>query len=109
MIAQVVLAVLLAWLLLWVEHWFPWQLMLGRELPRPAAYVLGVLALMLPFSGLLAVWGEWLALAALWAVIVAGGAAVIGAYAIDRLLETRSKVKEQDELIQVLRRNGTDG
>jgi hypothetical protein len=31
-------------------HWFPWDLMLRRKLPRLAAYVLGVLGMMLPFT-----------------------------------------------------------
>ena len=27
-----------------IQHWFPWQLFLGRALPRVAAYVIGTLA-----------------------------------------------------------------
>jgi hypothetical protein len=102
------LACLVAALLLFVEHWFPWGLVIGRVLPRPAAYVLGVLAMIVPLSVLLVFWGEWLVLGALWAVIVSGGAAVLGAYALDWLLDLRMRVREQEELLEV-RSNGSDG
>lgn len=105
---EISLTAVLAMLLLWVEHWFPWQLMLGRELPRPAAYILGVLALMLPFSGLLIIWSEWLILAALWAVILAGGLSVLGAYFVDHVLIIRKRVQEQTELIEVLRETAAE-
>lgn len=89
MITEIILACVVVVLLLWVEHWFPWPALLGRELPRLSSYILGVLALALPLSGL---YGRWLAqppalawfyLLGLWAVILAGGLAVILAYALD--------------------------
>lgn len=102
------LACLIAALLLFVEHWFPWHLVIGRELPRPAAYVLGVLALMLPFSGLLVYWRSWQALIAVWAVVASGGAAVLGAYALDWLLHLRVKAREQEELLDLIKVKAVD-
>ena len=105
---MIALACLIAALLLFVEHWFPWRLVIGHELPRPAAYVLGVLALMLPFSGLLVHWGAWQALIALWAVVASGGAAVLGAYALDWLLHLRIKAREQQELLDLIKVKAVD-
>ena len=75
-------------LILLVEHYFPWRLILGRKLPRLAAYVLGVLAMVGPLSFLYFRWevapvmvhGH---LVALWCVVVSGGLAVLLAYALD--------------------------
>lgn len=108
------LACLTTALVLWVEHWFPWELVTGRQLPRPAAYVLGVLGLLVPLSGLYLYW--WLEpsslplahLIALWAVAVSGGGAVLGAYALDGVLRMRAKVREQDELIELIQAGGAD-
>lgn len=78
-------------------HWLPWRLLCGRVLPRPAAYVLGTLGIALPLSGLLAGWGEWWALLALWAVVVAAGLAVLLAYLLDAWLDHRQARHEAEE------------
>lgn len=108
------LACLIAALLLFVEHWFPWQLVIGRELPRPAAYILGVLAMVLPLSGLFIYWLSTppeLPLAyliALWAVVASGGLAVLGAYALDGLLRLRIRAREQAELLDLIHVKAVD-
>jgi hypothetical protein len=96
-IIEIGLAALLAALILLVEHWFPWQMLLGRRLHRLEAYVLGVLAMVLPLTGLFCVWGEMWAAIGLWVVIGAGGLAVMAAYAVDGALLARRRAIEAEE------------
>lgn len=88
-------------LALLVQHWFPWELLLRRPLPRLAAYTLGTLALALPLTGLFLSWGELRAALALWVVIGAGGAVVTGAHALDRLMARRLRREEELELLRM--------
>lgn len=86
MIVQVGLTALVTMLALGCEHYFPWRLAIGRDLPRPAAYVLGLLAIIVPVSGLFVAWAQeppvwgYGYVAALWAVVASGGMTVLGAY-----------------------------
>ncbi len=64
-------------------HYFPWKKLLkGRELPRVAAYTLGVLGLMLPFSAWLLDRREIFILQVLWFVIGTGGMTVLALYGL---------------------------
>lgn len=99
-------ACLFAALVLWVEHWFPWRLMLRRDLPRLAAYILGVLALAGALTWLFDQWrvagapGEWAYVAGLWAVILSGGAAVLVAHGLDWVLGRLVLSWELEELVR---------
>ena len=99
------ITVLIVMLILWLEHWFPWHMALGKELPRLVAYVLGVLAMVLPLSGLYWMWSldppgsAHVYLIALWVVVLAGGAAVGIAYVIDWILRSIRTSNELQELI----------
>ena len=104
---DLLLTLLTVWLLLWTEHWFPWRLMLRKDLPRLVAYILGVLALHVPLTGLYIYWassgvdvGEHAHLVALWVVTVGGGLAVLSAYGIDWLLDNLARRYELDELLR---------
>lgn len=106
MIHHLALTLLITWLLLWVEHWFPWRLMLRRDLPRVIAYVLGVLAIQVPLSGLILYWRSCCAhigaveyVIAIWVITVGGGAAVYSAYGVDWLLDTLRQRQELSELL----------
>ena len=99
---------LIAALLLVGEHYFPWGMLLQRRLPRLAAYVIGVLSLVGPLSALYGFWmrtsaeiAAWLYLGALWAVVGAGGAAVIFCYLLDYILERLALAHELTELIRL--------
>jgi uncharacterized membrane protein len=105
MVLAIGLTAMVAGLALLVEHWFPWEMLLRRPLPKLAAYVLGVLGLILPLTGLLAVWGAWWSLAAVWATVLAGGGGVLIGYGVDWWLrrmaqgeELREQVKLRDRL-----------
>ena len=97
-VLMIAIAALIAVLLLGVEHYWPWRPMLGRSLGNLECYVAGVLALVLPMSGLLAIWGRWVELAALWAIVAAGGLAVIGMYALDSWLTWRARAHVSEEI-----------
>lgn len=95
-------AALLTAALLGFEHYFPWRKTLGRDLPRVPAYVLGVLALLIPYSALLAWWSSWPALLAVWIITLAGGATVAGLYAFDDWLKHRADNHDKTEIIEVI-------
>jgi len=76
-------------------HYFPWRLALGgRELPRPAAYVLGVLGFALPYAMWLWERGATAEMLALAAVLAAAGGAVVALYALDWALRAAWERKE---------------
>lgn len=102
MICGIAIAVVVAALALLALHWLPWISLLGRELPRPAAYIVGVLSMAMPLTGLFAAWSEWWAMLALWAVVVGSGLTVMGAYLFDAWLHHRQARKEAEEREQVL-------
>jgi len=97
MARNIVIACIITVLALLTEHWFPWRLLLRRDLHRVAAYVLGVLALALPLTALF--WSERRYVVALWAVIVSGGSAVMLAHFVDWLLTRIRRAEELKELI----------
>lgn len=71
-------------------HYFPWRMLpplRGKELPRLAAYVLGMLGMMVPFTLWLMDHGESEIVTILWMVICAAGLAVFGLYGLDRYLD----------------------
>lgn len=87
-------------------HYFPWrQFLKGRDLPRPIAYALGVIGLMLPFTIWLYEHGEIDTIVRLWMVIVAGGIAVLALYGIDAIKDLYWKEREASEREAEARKN----
>jgi len=87
-------------------HYFPWKMLLrGKELPRVAAYALGVLGLMAPFTAWLWERGEMEIIRMLWMVIVAGGLVVLVSYGLDHYLKLEMRDLEAREE-RSLRLNG---
>lgn len=86
---QIVLTCLFSVLIMWVEHWFPWRILIRRDLPRLAAYVIGTSGVIIPISYLFWLWTHTpppsnnLFLIALWADVIASGLAVGLAYGLD--------------------------
>lgn len=117
--AQVALAAAFAFMGELVLHWFPWRLILRRDLSRVLAYILGVLAFSGPFS-LLLLWIRLYTpafplpdnllisasasslvhriLVAFWACVLAAGGAVILAYTSDHLADVVTQRAELQEL-----------
>lgn len=88
---------LISSLALLAGHYFPWRAIINRRLPRPAAYTYGVLAILLPASGFMALHGMIQAMAAVWAAALAGGGTVMLCYALDDWLENRRRRQEAEE------------
>jgi hypothetical protein len=101
---QISIAVIGAILAIVAEHYFPWRLIYGRELPRVPAYILGVLAFALPLSVLFWIWSDYRCLAALWAVIGAAGAGTALCYTLDTFLHNRARALEAEERERDLRK-----
>ena len=79
-------------------HYFPWRMLLrGKELPRLAAYTLGSLGMMVPFSAWLWQSGEFEIIKALWIVVCSAGLMVFALYGLDHYLELIMKDIEATE------------
>lgn len=89
-------AVVVTVLTLLVLHWFPWQMMLGRRLPRLAAYVTGLLAILLPLT--VVHWGSKIVFD-IWLATLAGGIATVLAWFLDWVLDKNKTVDELKELL----------
>lgn len=81
-------------------HWFPWQRLLGRKLPRLIAYGLGVAVILGAPS--LAYWRNAplagaQVFALFWASALAAGAATLIAWAIDALLEASALAADLED------------
>lgn len=90
---EMILAAMVAALIILMEHyWIP------DRLPLTARYALGVLAIYLPLSGLLAIWQAWWALGAIWLAAISAGMATLLSYAIDawRLAAARAAISEHE-------------
>lgn len=103
---EILITAIVASLLLLVEHYWPGERLFQRKFHQTANYVLGTLALIVPQSVLFALWGEWLAVAAVWATTVLGGLAVLGAYALDGYLVTRTQAQVSKREAEGLRPGG---
>ncbi len=84
-------------------HYFRWkQVLMGRELPRIIAYVLGVLGMMLPFTIWLIEHGYIEIVGILWTVIIAGGLSVAACYGLDAIVDMRWDQMETRQREKVL-------
>ena len=90
------LAALAAALIL-AGHWFPWRLLLGRELHRLEAYAYGVGVFALVAGLALAATGNWAGLVIVAVVWAAEGLATVGAYAIDHWAKQRHALQDARE------------
>lgn len=103
MAVQIFVTVLISVLILIGEHYWPWKKMLGRSLRLIERYVLGVLALMLPISGLMIVWALWAVLLVIWLVVIFGGLITIGMYFVDGAWDARDRANLAEKAEQVLK------
>ena len=105
---DILITALTAGSLLLAEHYAPWRLVLRRKLPRIVAYILGVLALVVPLTVLYALWAAWQAVLALWVVTLAGGAVVLACYALDDWLSARADLHAEAECRRALKEANHD-
>ena len=79
-------------------HYFPWRKLLrGKELPRLAAYTLGLLGMMIPLSAWLWERNEMEIIQTLWIVIITAGVVVFALYGFDHYLHLEMRNMEADE------------
>lgn len=93
---SMVLAGLATAFVLLAEHWFPWRALLGHELPRAAAYILGTATLFGGITGWTIITepaGDAI-LVGDWVIVVTGGVFVLAAYAIDAWALSRANYLE---------------
>jgi hypothetical protein len=90
------LAVLAAALIL-AGHWFPWRLLLGRDLRRLEAYAYGVGVFLAVAGVALFALGQWTALIIVLTVWLAEGLATVGGYAIDNWAKQRHALQDAKE------------
>lgn len=86
-------------------HYFPWRAVRGRELSRPEAYTLGVLAMMIPLTVYFLSMGEitgWQAVVVMWVTAVGAGIGTAGTYALDSALDNRQRANEAEARERVL-------
>ena len=89
-------------------HYFPWKMLLrGKELPRLAAYTLGLLGMMGPLTAWLWERGESEVIQTLWAVIVSAGIMVFALYGFDHYLDLIMRDIEATEE-RALRKHGEE-
>lgn len=92
-----------------VVHYLPWQLMLGRPLPRILAYILGTLAIAVPTSML----GTMLQMAGadllrwLWMLCLVGGLGTLSAHGLDSYLVHRARAVEGEQRERTMLRRVT--
>jgi hypothetical protein len=98
---QMVIYVVMAEALL---HYFPWHMLIGKRLPRLAAYTLGLLGMMVPLSAWLISHGESEITQTLWTVIVSAGLTVFALYGLDRYLKLERRDIEAEEREALVKR-----
>lgn len=103
-IIQIALAALVGAMQQIIQHYFPWQMIFGKELPRVMAYIIGTLAFMVPLTVLFVIWDQvgcyprLAHLAAVWACVAASGLAVIVVRGIDWILDRVRRSYEHEEM-----------
>jgi len=95
MVVIALVVALLAGLLQLVIHAL--TLLYLPHMGRVTRYTLGTLAMMLPASVLLVVWGDWVALLVYWLSIGASGAAVLGGYKLRAVWQVTTEQREAQE------------
>ena len=89
-------------------HYFPWKMLLrGKELPRLAAYTLGLLGMMGPLTVWLWDRNEVEVIQTLWAVTVSAGITVFALYGLDHYLDLIMRDIEATEE-RALRQHGEE-
>lgn len=85
-------------------HYFPWRMLIGRKLPRLAAYTLGLLGIMVPFSLWLMDRNDIEILQTMWIVIISAGFTVFALYGLDRYFHLERKDVEAGQVEAMLKK-----
>lgn len=85
-------------------HYFPWRMLIRRKLPRLAAYTLGLLGIMVPFSLWLMDRNEIEILQTMWIVIITAGFTVFALYGLDRYFDLERRDVEAGQIEVMLKK-----
>lgn len=90
--------VITMWILV-TGHYFPWEWLIGKALPRIPSYVYGIIAIYLPVSFSLIRYEMWYALVLIWVPTIMGGGALTIVYVFDNFARMRQgkQVAEQQK------------
>ena len=106
MIFDTLITILISILILVAEHYWPWGETLGRQLHNLERYIAGVLAMVLPYIGLLLVWRRIDEVLALVCIVLISGGVVSGLYALDGWFTVRNRANAA-ELAEKRLKDGT--
>lgn len=84
------------------SHYFPWRALLGKQLSRPAAYIIGTLVHLVPWS----IWmwmrgsanNEVYAILGAWVAVVSSGVAVLGSRLVDAAIHGQKAAQALREI-----------
>jgi len=85
-------------------HYIPWEKLIGRRLPRLAAYTVGTGINTAAFIGWALFTGNVESIWALVAIVLASGTLVALVWWMDYTVDTRDKVEDIDEQVQLFER-----
>jgi len=77
--------------------------MISRPLKLVERYILGVLAMVLPFSGLLILWQLWLVLITLWLIVLFSGLITLFMFHLDSSWDNRDRANLAEQAEKVLK------
>lgn len=107
--SAVILAALVSALLIIGGHWFPWRLMLHRDLHRIEAYTYGVASILIPACAVLAWWGAWDAVTVVTSCALAAGVTTVASKLVDLVIEFRNAAHDAREREDAARRAVNQG
>jgi hypothetical protein len=109
---EVLLAAVVSGLIAMLQHWSPWNELLGHKLPRLAAYVLGTLAIIIPACAAIVLGNlaGWLAVMTLVGCTVAAGLGTVMGYLVDVWVIERAERAALEKVEALVReKGGLDG
>jgi hypothetical protein len=82
-------------LVIFGAHYFHWRTYLHRDLYRSEAYIIGLLAILIPITFVLAIWQDWSAILLLAACAGAAGITTLAAKAADKATQDRNELLDR--------------
>lgn len=100
MVIKTAIAALASCVIVIAGHYFPWRSVLQRELPRTGSYLIGLTAVLVPYTVLLTTYPGWISIeiiGAIWAIALVALITVYVLQLIDGYLEQRARAREAEE------------
>lgn len=113
--SPLVMALFLSWAMVGLNHYFPWMYLFRKGSPALIMWIMHVLCVLIPFTGLVVDWGHnpiWKAgifpqagswMIALWALFITDVAIEFLFCVLDRIINDREAVRAAEEEARILR------